>query len=304
MQVCRLTGSEVQKTRPLWEEVFWEDSEEFVDYYYKEKAPHNLTLAIWEKETDMPAAMLHLTSYTMVISGKKYQTCYVVGVATREKYRHQGMMQRLLEEVDIICEEKGIPFVFLMPAHAEIYTPFRFEYVHIRDKWEYGEEWLEQIPKQVPMEQSGGNGAYCGQRELSLTSLRDSGFSYDDIFDRLAYFANKHLALRYDYYIERTAEYFRLQQEELMAQNGSIYILFAADEIAGYFFLIRENDEELINEVLLDETLAGEEICMKHSRWDIIDSPHGGFMARCALWYTGSLKELFEGKKGFLNEIV
>ena len=33
-----MEGEECISLRPLWEEVFWEDSKEFTDYYFEEKA--------------------------------------------------------------------------------------------------------------------------------------------------------------------------------------------------------------------------------------------------------------------------
>ena len=41
MEIRKLEVTENGKTRPLYEEVFREDSQGFVDYYYKEKTKDN-----------------------------------------------------------------------------------------------------------------------------------------------------------------------------------------------------------------------------------------------------------------------
>lgn len=41
-----MEGEECISLRPLWEEVFWEDSKEFTDYYFEEKAARNRAYAL------------------------------------------------------------------------------------------------------------------------------------------------------------------------------------------------------------------------------------------------------------------
>ena len=49
MKIRKLDQSEPGKTRSLWEQVFSEDSQEFVDYYYYIKTKDN---TIYVKEED------------------------------------------------------------------------------------------------------------------------------------------------------------------------------------------------------------------------------------------------------------
>ena len=61
MKIRKLDQSEHGKTRGLWEQVFSEDSQEFVDYYYYIKTKDNTIYVI--EEDDEIRAMLQLNPY-------------------------------------------------------------------------------------------------------------------------------------------------------------------------------------------------------------------------------------------------
>jgi len=124
MEIRYLAQEEHIKSRALYEEVFAEDDEAFVDAYYKIKAADNEILAVLDG-TD-PIAMLHRNPYTFSFRGTKVHADYLVAVATRYSYRHQGWMRRLLTKALKDMEAEKMPFTFLMPADEAIYTPFDF----------------------------------------------------------------------------------------------------------------------------------------------------------------------------------
>ena len=64
MKIRKLDQSEHGKTRILWEQVFSEDSQEFVDYYYYIKTKDNTIYVI--EEDDEIRAMLQLNRYRKV----------------------------------------------------------------------------------------------------------------------------------------------------------------------------------------------------------------------------------------------
>ena len=111
MEVKILAGEDVIALRPLWEEVFSEDTKEFTDYYFKYKAQNNI--AFVQAKDSEAVSMVHLTPY---MTGKGEEVCYVVGVATKEEYRRQGLMEELLKEAFLCMQSEQEPFTFLMPA--------------------------------------------------------------------------------------------------------------------------------------------------------------------------------------------
>ena len=93
MILRKLRREEHGKTRKLWEEVFKEDTLEFLDYYYSVKTAENEIYVI--EEESAIRSMLHLNPYTMRIGEKIYQTHYIVAFATEETYRKRGYMAKL-----------------------------------------------------------------------------------------------------------------------------------------------------------------------------------------------------------------
>ena len=129
MRIRKLTKAEHGVTRILWEEVFTEDEDAFLDYYYEVKATEN-TIYVIEDDAGDPLSMLQLNPYS-VRFGKKDRTLhYIVAVATREKYRGRGYMRELLETSASEMYRDGEPFTFLMPAAEAIYYPHGFRFVY------------------------------------------------------------------------------------------------------------------------------------------------------------------------------
>ena len=88
MKIRKLDQSEHGKTRSLWEQVFSEDSQEFVDYYYYIKTKDNTIYVI--EEDDEIRAMLQLNPYQVKLQESVVPSDYIVGVATQAEYRGRG----------------------------------------------------------------------------------------------------------------------------------------------------------------------------------------------------------------------
>ena len=108
----------------LYEEVFVEDEQAFVDAYYQIKAADNEIL-VAEEDGEI-VSMLHRNPYTFWLRGVQIPADYLVAVATRVAFRHRGLMRALLTRALRDMKEQGYPFTFLMPADEAIYTPFDF----------------------------------------------------------------------------------------------------------------------------------------------------------------------------------
>ena len=114
MEIRKLERNEHGKTKGLYQEVFSTDSQGFVDYYYSEKVKDN-QMYVMEDEGKI-VGMLHLNPYTLKVNGLEKETNYIVAVATKEEYRKQGIMRKLLKKsLNDMYEEHQL-FTFLMPA--------------------------------------------------------------------------------------------------------------------------------------------------------------------------------------------
>lgn len=149
MKIRELYKEEKLRSRILYEEMFPEDEEAFVDAYYQVKGGCNRILA-WEEEGEL-VSMLHLNPYDFRMRNCLVESSYIVAVATRESYRHRGLMRSLLSYALRDLYEKKQPFVFLMPAKEEIYTPFGFRNMKNEDARELGEASMEQLSRQYDL---------------------------------------------------------------------------------------------------------------------------------------------------------
>lgn len=239
--LCKLNKNEVSATRTLYEEVFCEDSEAFVSYYYENKAPVN-TAYVLETEQGEIVSMLHLTPYTVCVkSGDKWlrlPVCYVVGVATRRDYRRRGCMARLLEAAVQHCAHLQIPYLFLMPADSAIYEPFGFRFCYERPEF-YVNYKKEDLPEGMTVVdlKAEDNGILCNMQneaEKKEENVKDCICGEKDTA-RLAEFANAWLYAHCDFFLQRSNEYYVNLIKELEAQRGGISVFMWKGEIAGYY---------------------------------------------------------------------
>lgn len=235
LKLERLEGKECLKLRPLWEEVFYEDSREFTDYYFQEKAIRNHGYAL--KKEEEAVAMLYLSPYPVMLRGGDGFDCreinYIVGVATREKYRHKGCMDRLLRTALQDMYEQGHPFTFLMPADPEIYRPYQFAYIYDRMEYELRENHIAQ-------------GFEMGN------SYAVKFMKMEENCSRLVEFAQTYLEENYDVFIRREEAYYYVMEKELQAQKGGIYLIEEKDRIKGYFLYTQEEGKEEIQEAVFN----------------------------------------------------
>jgi len=95
MEFRKLQKNEHIKTRKLWEEIFTEDSAQFLDYYYEVKTAENEIFVAEDNGT--VRSMLQLNPYRLHLGDEVVDAKYIIAVATDEKYRHQGLMAALLK---------------------------------------------------------------------------------------------------------------------------------------------------------------------------------------------------------------
>ncbi len=191
-------------TRPMYEEIFSEDSQRFVDYYYTEKTKDN-TIYVMEEDGGYHA-MIHLNPYNMYINGKMKETDYIVAVATEEAYRRRGFMGKLLKAALQDMAEDGKFFTFLMPAAEAIYTPYDFRTVY------------EQEPDRFdPTMEFDGDIRPATEADCK----------------KLAETENRFLQQQFQVFAIRDEEYFKRLLKEYATEDGSLMTFFMGDEIVG-----------------------------------------------------------------------
>lgn len=217
MKVRKLRQEEHIRTRQLWEEIFTEDTPEFLDYYYSLKTKDNEIYVIEDGEKIV--SMLHLNPYQMRVREKIFKTHYIVAVATDERYRHQGLMRQLLNYVMQVMAESGEPFTFLMPASEAIYKPFGFEFIY--------EQKREKI-----------SGKKCEDSTLEIVEASQGDCQ------AIADLANEMLN-EYDVVTWRDADYYKMILSEQFSENGGILVAKREGKIEGVFCYAKEEQFEI-----------------------------------------------------------
>ena len=119
------TPEEQERTKALYREIFPEDTEGFVDFYYKERPKRILAM----EEDGQIIAMLHLNPFLLSFFGKEITASYIYAVATKKEKRRQGIMGELLRYAFQLLKEEGEAFCILIPVAESIYSPYGFRTV-------------------------------------------------------------------------------------------------------------------------------------------------------------------------------
>lgn len=119
------TPEEQERTKALYREIFPEDTEVFLDFYYKERPKRILAM----EEDGQIIAMLHLNPFLLSFFGKEITASYIYAVATKKEKRRQGIMGELLRYAFQLLKEEGEVFCILIPVAESIYSPYGFRTV-------------------------------------------------------------------------------------------------------------------------------------------------------------------------------
>lgn len=156
------TPEEQDRTKPLYREIFPEDKEEFLDFYYRERPKRILAM----EEDGEIIAMLHLNPFLISFFGKEIKASYIYAVATQKEKRRQGIMGELLHYSFQLLKEEGETFCVLIPVSESIYSPYGFRTV--------AKLAVEESEEESKREKSSKNSAEQGCEDDKSCSMRDS----------------------------------------------------------------------------------------------------------------------------------
>lgn len=145
-------GTKKQRVYEMWEDNF-HDPVSYANFYFNEVYGKNEVLLNEEMSADenIVKGMLHLNPYTLHVKGQPAEAKYIVGVATDEEYRRQGVMRELLVKTFQELRSRGELFTYLMPADENYYLPFdfRFGMAQVEQELEYLPELCKETEKQA-----------------------------------------------------------------------------------------------------------------------------------------------------------
>lgn len=239
IMIRKLTPKEHGKTRKLWEEVFAEDSEAFLDYYYSEITRQNEIYVVegipeemTEKRCTGPEnrrpeihAMLHLNPFTVKAGAYCGKADYIVAVATQKPYRGRGYMAELLKAACQDMFRERLPFTFLMPAAEAIYYPHGFRFIYRQNRgWITARNIRPEIVCEPMAEKDWPAAAALAEQLLKGR----------------------------DVYTKRSERYYRRLEKEQRSENGGVLLLREAGRLKGILCYASDGDTVEIREPLLD----------------------------------------------------
>lgn len=221
----KLLREEHIKTKEMWKNIFADESESFLNYYYSEKIKDNEIYVI-ESGNEI-VSMIHLNPFDMRVGNEQYRLHYIVGVATNPEHRKRGLMAKLLKYVMDLMAERGEPFTYLMPAAKEIYEPFGFEFICTKA--------MEEI---IGVERKNNS------PEVVRATEKDC--------QELARFANDYL-MRYDVVTVRSEAYYRRMLLEFGSEKGGILLAKRNDKIVGAMHYAKGEGYEVNEFIFLED---------------------------------------------------
>ena len=218
MKIRKLDQSEHGKTRSLWEQVFSEDSQEFVDYYYYIKTKDNTIYVI--EEDDEIRAMLQLNPYQVKLQESVVPSDYIVGFATQAEYRGRGYMRNLLIHALQDQYSQKMPFTFLMPAAEAIYYPYDFRFVYEQKQIELDEAFFSARKEYK-------NDEY---RNISQERIVDRDARFMDA-GKMAAFVEENFSDCWNVVALRNAQYYQTQILEQQSEFGGMRLVFEEEKL-------------------------------------------------------------------------
>ena len=212
-----LSDNDKQETEHLWHACFPEDSDKFIQYYYSEKTKDNRVLV--KKDSGLIVSMTQLNPYRVRMKEKEVDTFYVVGVATDAGRRREGHFRDVFMRMMQDMNEERVPFLFLMPADANIYLPLDFAYMCQLPSTELTQEAVER---------------------LTAAECHDNG----EDCRKAADYMEQWLSARFDMYCRRDEAYVSRLLKELDSENGIMEFLYDGDRLAGLRASWGENRRE------------------------------------------------------------
>lgn len=218
--------------RFLWKSCFG-DPQHYEDFYFNWVYANNKVYVIKDK------GMIHLNSYRCKVMGKDVMLPYIVGVATNEQCRRQGVMRSLLEQVLFDLYEQRVPFAYLMPANEEYYKPFDFQSVSKKSEYEILMSDVEYT----------SHFQYLSYGEFKKLSSKVQSQLREEV--------NQWLEQRYDVYAVHDEAYYELLYAEKTCQSGDVVFCFdgVVDEknLCGMFAYAMDGDIPYVEQMILKE---------------------------------------------------
>ncbi|MCM1440449.1 MAG: GNAT family N-acetyltransferase [Roseburia sp.] len=239
----------------LWKETF-HDSKEYVelvfDTYFSESFTPNIYMG--EKLVAAMMAIPYEMSLTSGDSSKSLKALYLCGLATVPQCRCQGLMGKLIEEIDQVAREEKFDLLFLIPADEHLrnyYKKFGFE-----DAFPICVNKYHENLKKSKEKSKFARIEYFNSVVSLLENIKKSGMAnFDDIFE----FINQEESVDGYVGVVHSRKDLFAAIDECFISRGGIYLGYDEyEKIKGLIFLYDKEPVEIYFIKIRDEALREE----------------------------------------------
>lgn len=216
-----------EQVKALWK-ICFEDSEEFVDMYFRLRYKTEVNIAI--QSGDEVISALQMLPYPMTFCGETVQTSYISGACTHPDFRSKGAMRELLSQSFARMLRNGVHFSTLIPAEPWLFDYYK--HMGYASVFQYSVKEIT-LPEFIP------------SKEITVdvvSEFQDTTYSY----------LNKKLSER-PCCIQHSLEDFQVIMADLPISGGSIFVAKRANEIKGIAIIYRGESRIIINELLAED---------------------------------------------------
>ncbi len=223
-----LTPEEIkQQTRQLWETCF-NDSDGFLDIYFREKYTdgHNITL----RDGDTIKAAMQLLPYRFTCHETVLHAGYISGLCVHPEQRRKGLAAQLLQEAHCRLYAQGGTISFLIPGHDGLR--------HFYEKPEHGAYWTTTFRTEVEL------------TETEDTEIEPVKISLHKEWQHELYtFFSTHS--QRDFMLHPSEKDFFAALAAIDLEGGYVLVARRGQHIVGLCLAITENDNRLFVRSLL-----------------------------------------------------
>ncbi|MCL1943889.1 MAG: GNAT family N-acetyltransferase [Candidatus Azobacteroides sp.] len=222
----------------MWK-ICFEDSDEFMDIYFRTKYRNENTLV---KVVDEKAvASLQMLPYDMTFGKKRIQTAYISGACTLPEERNKRYMEELLHAAFTEMKKHQIPLTILIPQGNGVVGFYeKFGYTAMFDT----KEQIIELPENM---REGG----CVVKEAEMKDV-----------PAVANFCNRIFGKK-DLTIQKTTEDWGAVFEDCFFSDGKIFMARHGNQLTGVCFTRREENRLVIKNLLTENELSG--LCLLSS---------------------------------------
>ena len=211
-----------EQVKALWK-VCFDDSEEFVEMYFRLRYKTEVNVAI--KSGDEVISALQMLPYPMTFGGETVQTSYISGACTHPDFRSKGVMRELLSQSFARMLRNGVHFSTLIPAEPWLFDYYaRMGYASV---FKYSTKEIV-LPEFIP------------SKEIAVSVVSEF---QEEVYSYL----NKKLSER-ACCIQHTSEDFQVIMTDLAISGGYLFVARQENEIKGITIIYKGDKHIIIND--------------------------------------------------------